>query len=101
MPGAKRKLAVVGPDDLASEAKRPVGTILEAAQKDDLLGELLAMRERLAKALDDPNTSPRDLASLSIRQIQISKEVAALKARESKEAADSDATDEEFDAEAI
>ena len=36
------------------------------------------MRRRIARALDDPNTPGRDLASLSRRQLEIGKEIEAI-----------------------
>lgn len=53
-------------------------TILEAAQEGSRLAELKAMRLRLARALDDPNTSARDLGALSRRQLEIGKEIEAI-----------------------
>ncbi|ODA90250.1 hypothetical protein ATY41_10770 [Leifsonia xyli subsp. xyli] len=60
------------------------------------------MRWVIARALDNENTSPRDLAALSRRQIEISKEVEALKRKMVEEASDAaDVADEAFDAEAL
>lgn len=79
-----RKLRAVGPDEVA-HPRRP-RTILEAAETGDRLDELVAMRRRLAQALDDPNTLARDLASLSRRQLEISREIDDLKRRADEEA---------------
>lgn len=68
---SKPKLRAVTPDDKPSEPK----TILEAAEAGTRLDELRAMRRRIARALDDPNTAARDLASLSRRQLEIGKEI--------------------------
>ena len=77
-------------------------SILEAAEAGDRLEELRSLRRRIAKALDDPNTLARDLASLSRRQIEISREIEALQRQESEEASDAaNIEDEEFDADAI
>jgi hypothetical protein len=59
------------------EPKRP-RTILEAAEHGSRIEELRAMRRRLARALDDPNTAARDLAALSRRQLEIGKEIEAI-----------------------
>lgn len=93
-----RKLRVVGPNDPAPVKPRNK-TILEAAESGSRLEELLAMRRRLAKAMDDPNTLARDLASLSRRQLEISREVEEL-TRQAEEAAEEDAVtpDEEWTA---
>jgi hypothetical protein len=53
-------------------------SILQAADEGDRLEELRAMRRRIAKALDDPNTPARDLAALSRRQLEIGREVEAI-----------------------
>lgn len=60
-------------------------SILEAAENGSRLEELQAMRRRLARALDDPNTLARDLASLSRRQLEISREIEALELAEDEE----------------
>lgn len=53
-------------------------TILEAAELGSRIEELRAMRRRIARALDDPNTPARDLAALSRRQLEIGKEIEAI-----------------------
>jgi hypothetical protein len=53
-------------------------TVLEAAESGTRLDELRAMRRRIARALDDPNTAARDLASLSRRQLEIGREIEAI-----------------------
>jgi hypothetical protein len=68
-----------------AEAPR-VMTISEAADAGDRLAELSAMRRRLAQALEDPNTPARDLAALSRRQLEIGREIDAMKAAADREA---------------
>lgn len=81
---------------------RKILSILEAAEFGSRLDELVAMRRRIAKALDSDDTSPRDLSSLSRRQIEISKEIDALKKQLDEEAThDADTSDEEWSEEAI
>ena len=85
-------------------AQRPPKTLEQAARDGDDIAELKAMRLRLAKALANPDTPARDLASLSRRQIEIGREIRALEALAQQEAAEGDdkpAADEEFDASAI
>lgn len=53
-------------------------TILQAAEDGSRIDELKAMRRRLARAMDDPNTPARDLAALSRRQLEIGKEIEAI-----------------------
>lgn len=78
-------------------------TLVEAATKGDDIAELKAMRLVIAKAVANPDTPPRDLASLSRRQIEIGREIRALEALERQEGNGDDrsAPDEAFDASAI
>ena len=62
----------------ADEKREAPKTILEAAEAGSRLEELRAMRRRIARALDDPNTPARDLAALSRRQLEIGKEIEAI-----------------------
>ncbi|WP_280246166.1 hypothetical protein [Nocardia abscessus] len=72
----KPNLRAVAPDEKPErEAPR---TILEAAEQGSRLDELRAMRRRIARAMDDPNTPARDLAALSRRQLEIGKEIEAI-----------------------
>ena len=73
---ARKALRAVEPDEKA-EPKRP-STILEAAESGSRLDELKAMRRRIARAMDDPNTLARDLAALSRRQIEIGRDIEAI-----------------------
>lgn len=59
-------------------ADRKPSTILEAAERGSRIEELRAMRRRIARAMDDPNTPARDLAALSRRQLEIGREVEAI-----------------------
>lgn len=68
------RLRAVDPD----EKREPPKTILEAAEAGSRIEELRAMRRRLARALDDPNTPARDLAALSRRQLEIGREIEAI-----------------------
>lgn len=79
MPPRKKLAAVTAADVVAAqaEAAKPK-TILEAAEAGSRLEELKAMRRRIAKALDDPNTQARDLAALSRRQIEIGRDIEAI-----------------------
>ena len=73
---ARKPLRAVAADETATPKK--AGTILEAAESGSRIEELRAMRRRLARALDDPNTPARDLAALSRRQLEIGKEIEAI-----------------------
>jgi hypothetical protein len=104
MTAKKTPLRSVKPGEhreTASPAK-PL-TISEAAEAGNRLAELQAMRRRLAKALDDPMCPPRDMAALSRRQLEIGREIDAMKAAAEREAdVDHRATEAEaWDEEAI
>lgn len=80
------------------------GAVTKAAQAGDRLGELKAMRERLARAIDDRATPARDLASLTRRLIDVSREVEAMEKaaeEEARERSDAGTPDEAWDATAI
>ena len=70
---ARKPLRAVTED----EKPRP-SSILEAAEQGSRIEELRAMRRRIARAMDDPNTPARDLAALSRRQLEIGKEIEAI-----------------------
>ena len=46
----------------------------------------MAMRRRIAKTVEDPNCPPRDLAALTRRLQEISREIEAIDARAKQEA---------------
>ena len=93
------KLRPVEPGERRSRAIRSVA---DAAENGTRLDELVQMRLVIARAIDNENTSPRDLAALSRRQIEISKEIEALQ-RQAQEEAEEGAIseDEEWSEEAI
>lgn len=70
------KLRAVAADEKADRSKPK--SILDAAESGSRLEELRAMRRRIARAMDDPNTPARDLAALSRRQLEIGREVEAI-----------------------
>lgn len=76
MPPRKAPLRSVAPDEKAVPAKPK--SILEAAESGSRIEELRAMRRRIARTLDDPNTPARDLAALSRRQLEIGREIEAI-----------------------
>ncbi|WP_146843008.1 hypothetical protein [Cellulomonas composti] len=81
----KPNLRAVRPDDEPPAPKKPL-TLIEAAEADDHLAELKAMRQILARALSAPNCPPRDMAALSRRQLEIGREIDALVAAAEREA---------------
>lgn len=78
-------------------------SVSEAAESGSRIAELRAMRRVIARRLDDAQTAARDLASLSKRQMDISKEIQELMTEtegdELGKAADS--PDEGFDPTAV
>lgn len=89
---AKKALRAVRDDDIPA---RPL-TVLEAAESGSRLAELVAIRAVLARAIDNDKTSPRDLAALSRRQIEVSREIEALRIQEAEEANEHAIADEEW-----
>lgn len=82
----------------------PLMSVSDAAESGTRLDELRAMRAVLARAIDSEATSPRDLAALTRRQMEISREIEALRveeAEEAKKAAESNVTDKQWRPEAI
>ncbi|MCQ9367351.1 hypothetical protein NQ036_03700 [Brevibacterium sp. 91QC2O2] len=73
-------------------------SVAAAAAAGDRVGELAAMRRRIARAIDDEGTPARDLAALTRRQIEIGKEIESLQAQEEEEATHGGVSeDEAFD----
>jgi hypothetical protein len=60
-------------------------TVSDAAESGTRLDELRAMRAVLARAIDSSTTSPRDLAALTRRQMEISREIETLRVQEADE----------------
>ena len=80
---------------------RPL-SVAEAAQTGDRLQLLVSMRDRIAKTVSDPQCPPRDLASLTRRLADVSKEIEALTIEQAREEAAAEvAVDAEFDAAAL
>jgi len=96
-----KTLRAVAPDERQTKPTKPM-TILEAVDAGDRLAELVAMHRRIAKAVQDEDTAARDLAALSRRQIEVSKEIESLRRQAKEEAAEHGVSDdEEFDAAAL
>lgn len=94
-----RGLRAVGKDEKPAKV---ISSVLEAADEGSRLDELVQMRRVIARTIDNENTSPRDLAALSRRQIEISKEIEALKRQAQEEAVEGAiSADEEWSEEAI
>ena len=97
----RKSLRVVSPNETPTRPVRKK-SVAQAAELGDHRGLLVAMRERIAKAVSDPECPPRDLASLTRRLQDISKEITAIDHAEKAEAERGGQTeDEAFDASAI
>lgn len=70
MPTAKR-LRAVAADEVAPRRK----SVADAARSGDRRELLVAMRDRIAKTISDPDCPPRDLASLTRRLQDIAREI--------------------------
>lgn len=96
-----KKLRAVADDETTPVTSEPM-SIADASAKGTARDELVALRARIAKALDAADTRPADLASLSLRLTAIRKELEALDATAKQEATKrDDAIDGAYDASAI
>lgn len=101
MAARKAPLRSVGPDETPDQPKKPK-TVAEAAASGDHRALLVAMRERIAQTVSNPDCPPRDLAALTRRLQDIAKEIESIDLRASEEGGQSDATpDEDWDQEAL
>lgn len=81
--------------------KKPL-TVTDAASAGTHRDLLVAMRARVATAVQDPNTPARDLAALTRRLMEIAKDIEAMDAAAREEAEDlADAPDEDWNEAAI
>ena len=94
---ARSTLRPVAPGERAEKAK----TITQAAEKGTTRELLVAMRARIAKAVEDPNTPARDLAALTKRLVEVVRDIEAIDARAEQEGTSDGRTDEAFDASAV
>ena len=95
-------LRAVQPGEKATQVKPK--SVTEAADAGSTRELLVAMRARIAKAVEDPNTPARDLAALTKRLVEVVRDIEAIDARqvqEAERAASKSVRDERFDPEAI
>jgi hypothetical protein len=94
------QLHAVKPGEKAPRARRL--TITQAVVAHNRMAELEAMHIRLAEVVQDKTTPARDLAALSRRQMEISRELEVMRReRLEQEAEGVIASDEAFSAEVI
>jgi hypothetical protein len=91
MAARKAPLRAVKAGEGAPKSK----TVAEAAQGGDHRELLVAMRERIAKTVSDPDCPPRDLAALTRRLQDIAKEIETIDLRAKEEALEDGVTDDE------
>jgi hypothetical protein len=81
---ARKALRAVAADEKAP-APQPTKTVTQAAKDGSTRELLVAMRDRTAKAVEDPNTAARDLAALTKRLMEIVRDIEAIDARSAEE----------------
>lgn len=97
----KPSLRAVSVDESPTHRKVP-STVAEAVTSGTRRDELVTMRARIARAIDDPNIRGADLAALTRRLMEVGKELEALdKAAEEDASEASVSPDEDWDASAI
>ncbi len=77
-------------------APQPPQSVAQAAASGSQRELLIAMRERIAQTVSDPDCPPRDLASLTRRLQDIAKDLAVVDARAAHEAEQDDLTDDRY-----
>lgn len=99
---APRKLRAVTADDIPATPKK-AKTVSEAAKTGTVRELLEATRDRIAVAVENPNTPARDLAALTKRLLETVREIEAFDAREeADDASSADAVEDGvFDADAV
>lgn len=99
--GTAPSLHVVGAEPPPTRPRRQ--TVAQAAQSGDHMALLVAMRDRIAKAVSAADCSPRDLASLTRRLNEIATEIQKLKAAAARDGdgAEDFPDDEDFDPETV
>lgn len=98
-----RTLRVVPDGAKAPTPRKPRAKSVTVAAASGTTRELLAaMRQRIAIAVEDPNTPARDLAALTKRLVEVVKEIDAIDVNEKQESEESGTSaDEAFDSSAI
>ena len=97
---AKRGLRAVAADE-KPPAPTKTKTITEAAKGGTTRELLAATRDRIAVAVEDPNTPARDLAALSKRLMETVREIEAIDARTEEAESHAEVSDGKFEASVI
>jgi len=91
------KLRLIGPDEFGKP--EPVLSVVEAAAHGSTRQLLVAMRDRVAEAVQNPDTAARDLSSLTIRLRALTRDIEAIDAKEAEDSASAESTvDDEWKA---
>ena len=96
----KRGLRAVAEDEKPPVKAKPK-SVTEAAKSGTTRELLSATRDRIAVAVEDPNTPARDLAALSKRLMETVREIEAIDARTEESESHANVEDGKFDAAAI
>lgn len=97
---AQRGLRAVAAGEKAPVKAKP-RTVTDAAKNGTTRELLSATRDRIAVAVEDPNTPARDLAALSKRLMETVREIEAIDARTEESESHANVEDGKFDAKAI
>lgn len=101
MTGApKTPLRAVGADETPPPPVRPK-SVTQAADVGTTRELLVAMRTRIAKAVESENTPARDLAALTKRLVEVVRDIEAIDARGEAAASDANVEDGAFDPSAV
>jgi hypothetical protein len=89
--GTSKPLRAVADGEKAppSPRKPRTKTVKQAASSGTQRELLVAMKARVADAVENPNTPARDLAALTKRLMEIARDIEAIDAREAEEARES------------
>lgn len=90
-------------DETPPQRKPAQKSVTQAAKNGTPRELLVAMRDRIAVAVEDEKTSPRDLAALTRRLAEVVRDIEQIDAREEQEAASAagEAADEAFDSSTV
>lgn len=100
----KAALRVVDTDEKpVKTASTKPKTVTQAASDGTTRELLVAMRGRIAEAVENPNTPARDLAALTKRLVEVQRDIDAIDAREAEEdeSRAAEVEDGDFDASAV
>ena len=96
-----RNLRPVAPGETAPAPAKPK-SVSEAADHGTTRELMVAMRTRIAKAVEDPNTPARELAALTKRLVEVVRDIEAIDARAEDDRREGEhVADGDFDASAV